>query len=81
MDAGAMRAADVQEVEWDLSSPCTEAKLRDSVNVYLPRDVQVPYSVPPGATLWALVTVPKSGPPRPVELAISGAQGFHAWGQ
>jgi hypothetical protein len=27
--------------------------------------------------LWALVTVPPSGPVRPVKLAISDAKGFH----
>jgi len=35
------------------------------------------YTVPTGTTLWALVTVPKSGPPRPIQLAISDAKGFH----
>jgi hypothetical protein len=54
-------------------------RLLDIVDVYLPRDVQAPYTVAPGAALWALVTVPKSGPPRPVQLATSDAKGFHPW--
>jgi hypothetical protein len=79
VDAGTLQAADVQEVQWDLRQPCTEARLLEIVDVYLPQNVQVPYTVPAGATLWALVTVPKSGPPRPVQLATSDAQGFHPW--
>ena len=79
VDAGTLRAADVQEVQWDLRQPCTDARLLEIVDVYLPQNGQVPYTLPTGATLWALVTVPKSGPPRPIQLAISDAQGFHAW--
>jgi hypothetical protein len=79
VDAGTLRAADVQEVEWDLRQPCTEARLLEIVDVYLPQNVSVPYTVPAGATLWALVTVPKNGPPRPVQLATADPQGFHPW--
>ena len=79
VDAGSLRAADVQQVEWDLRHPCKEARLLEIVDVYLPQNVQVPYTVPTGTTLWALVTVPKSGPPRPIQLAISDAKGFHPW--
>lgn len=79
VDAGPIRAADVQEIYWDMRRPCTEARLLEIVDVYLPKDVSVPYTVPPGAKMWALVTVPQSGPPRPVQLAISDAKGFHPW--
>jgi hypothetical protein len=79
VDAGEIKAADVQEIYWDMRRPCTEAKLLNIVEVYLPQGMQTPYTVKPGETLWVLVTVPKSGPPRPVQLATSDTTGFHPW--
>jgi hypothetical protein len=79
VDAGELRAADVQEVSWDMRRPCAEARLLDIVDVYLPKSVPTPYTVKDGDTLWVLVTVPQSGPPRPVQLATSDAKGFHPW--
>ncbi len=79
VDAGTLHAADVQELQWDLRFPCKEARLLEIVDVYLPQNIQVPYTLPTGTTLWALVTVPKSGPPRPIQLGTSDAAGFHPW--
>jgi hypothetical protein len=79
VDAGQIHSADVQSIEWDMRQPCKNARLQSNVEVYLPRGVKVPYTLKPGETLWALVTVPASGPPRPVQLAISDATGFHPW--
>jgi hypothetical protein len=33
--------------------------------------------LPPGQELWAEVTVPSSGPPRPIQLALSDGKQFH----
>lgn len=77
VDAGDVRTADVQQVSWDMRRSCTDARLLEIVDVYLPEGIPTPYTVKPGATLWVLATVPETGPPRPVELATSDASGFH----
>ena len=68
---------DRQEMYWDLRKPCTEARLVENVKFYLPSAEAMPTKLKPGDSVWALVTVPEQGPPRPIELAVSDATGFH----
>jgi hypothetical protein len=68
---------DRQEMYWDLRKPCTEARLLEIVKFYVPSAEAMPTRLKPGDSVWALVTVPEQGPPRPIELAVSDATGFH----
>jgi hypothetical protein len=77
VSAGKLQAADVQKAGWNSTHSCAEARLQQAVDVYLPPNIEVPYTLPDGTTLWALVTVPRSGLPRPIQLATSNAEGFH----
>lgn len=56
--------------------PCAAATLNLPTDFFVPEHAQLP-QLRQGEQLWALVTVPPSGPPRPVQLAVSGADGWH----
>jgi hypothetical protein len=69
-----------QQMHWDLRRPCTEARLLEIVKFYVPSAQAMPTKLKPGESVWALVTVPDQGPPRPIELAVSDAAGWHPLG-
>ena len=52
------------------SEGCSEMSLWQNVEFFVSEKVQLP-QLGKGQQLWALVTVPPQGPPRPVELAVS----------
>jgi hypothetical protein len=56
---------------------CSQATLSKEVMLFIPDRAQVPFPLPPGQELWVEVTLPPSGPPRPIQIAVSGAGGFH----
>ncbi len=76
-EAVGLRKSDTQALIWDLRKPCTEARLTGTLKFYVPSNEAMTNTLKPGKTLWALVTVPEQGPPRPIELAISDATGWH----
>jgi hypothetical protein len=51
-------------------SPCDEMRLERRVDFYIPESAQSPLPLRPGQELWAEVTVPKKGAPRPLQLAV-----------
>ncbi len=59
------------------NDPCEYAWLDGTSEFFIPEHAKSPFPLQKGQMLWALVTVPPSGPVRPVKLAISDAQGFH----
>jgi hypothetical protein len=77
VDAGEFAAPGTQEMRWDMRQSCSQARLLDEVDFFVPPGTAMPLELKPGQSLWALVTVPTQGDPRPVELAISDATGFH----
>jgi hypothetical protein len=56
--------------------PCEAARLQEPIDFFISDKAVVP-PLKKGEEMWALVTVPPSGPPRPVELAISDGKSFH----
>ncbi len=46
------------------------AALDDPVAFFIPEHIPDPSLRPPGEELWAEVTIPRSGPPRPIRLAV-----------
>ena len=56
---------------------CNEAVLSGTSDFFIPEHAKSPLPLQKGQELWALVTVPPSGPVRPVKLAISDSTGFH----
>jgi hypothetical protein len=57
--------------------PCEYARLSGTSDFFIPEHAKSPFPLQKGQELWALVTVPPSGPVRPVKLAVSDASGFH----
>jgi hypothetical protein len=57
--------------------PCDQAILSNQVMLFVPDRAQLPFPLPAGQELWVEVTLPPSGPPRPIQMALSGAGGFH----
>lgn len=51
-------------------APCEAMRLADSVSLYLPEHAASPFPLKPGTELWMQVTVPRSGSPRPLALAL-----------
>jgi hypothetical protein len=51
---------------------CDRAQLSPGVDFFIPDTAQSPFPLKSGQELWAEVTVPPLGPPRPIQLAISG---------
>lgn len=53
------------------------ALLGGSVSFFIPEDIPDPSVLKPGEELWAEVTVPPGGEPRPIRLAVKSPNG--AW--
>jgi hypothetical protein len=77
------RVADRQQVEKDGGSvmhrenqPCESAPLSSETNFFIPDTAKRPFPLAKGQVLWVEVTVPPSGPPRPIQLAVSSAAGW-----
>ena len=66
-----------QELMLGSGTPCEFATLSGTSDFFIPEHAKSPLPLKEGQELWALVTVPPSGPVRPVKLAISDAAGFH----
>jgi hypothetical protein len=59
-----------QRVEAFPGSSCEEMRLELPVDFYLPEHARDPVQLWPGQELWVEVTVPPTGPPRPIQLAL-----------
>ena len=46
------------------------SRLAEAVAFFIPENVPDPSRRPPGEELWAEVTIPPSGPPRPIRLGV-----------
>jgi hypothetical protein len=50
---------------------CSRARLLGSVDFYIPDTTQWPPKLGSNDALWVEVTIPPTGPPRPIQLAVS----------
>jgi hypothetical protein len=57
--------------------PCDRATLSSEEMLFIPDRAHPPLPLLPGQELWVEVTLPPSGPPRPIQIALSSAEGFH----
>jgi hypothetical protein len=55
---------------------CDHAVLSQPADYFIGDRAKSPFPLKPNEELWAEVTVPSSGPPRPIQLAISSDAGF-----
>jgi hypothetical protein len=59
------------------NEPCDRATYSPGVDFFISDAARSGMPLKPGQELWVEVTVPESGPPRPIQLAVSDATGFH----
>jgi hypothetical protein len=71
------KAGPTQQLMLDRGAPCKDARLSGTSDFFISEHAKSPLPLLNGQQLWALVTVPPSGPVRPVKLAISDSTGFH----
>jgi hypothetical protein len=59
---------------WLVMNPwmhCEQVPVPVSIDYYVPENARSPFPLKQGQELWAEVTVPPSGPPRAIQLALS----------
>jgi hypothetical protein len=56
--------------------PCNYGQLNASTEFFISERARQPFPLAPGEQLWVEVTVPPSGPPRPIQLALSDGKIF-----
>jgi hypothetical protein len=55
---------------------CDRAMLQNQLPYFIPEHAKSPFPLKNGEQLWTEVTVPEQGPPRPIQLAVSGPEGW-----
>jgi hypothetical protein len=68
--------SEVGDVHVKEDEPCDRATYTPGLNFFIPDTAKRAAALKKGEELWAEVTVPKQGPPRPVQLAISDGVTF-----
>jgi hypothetical protein len=59
-----------EEVVGAAGAPCNQMHLASSIDFYISDAAQIPLPLQPGQELWIEVTVPPTGLPRPIQLAL-----------
>ena len=63
-------SVDSPRVELRQESGIWSSRLSQPIAFFIPEHVQDPSTRPPGDELWAEVTIPATGPPRPIRLGV-----------
>lgn len=58
------------------TDPCDRAEVMQGVEYFIPEHAKSPLPLKKGEELWIEITVPMSGPPRPIQMAVSQASVF-----
>jgi len=67
---------DTQTIWLSSDQACDRVALSPGIDFFIPDTAQPPFPTKAGEGLWAEVTVPRVGPPRPIQLAISDNGGW-----
>jgi len=67
----------IQSVSQREDRSCERVPLSEETEFFIPDTARPPFPLEKGQELWVEVTVPETGPPRPIQLALSDAGGFH----
>jgi hypothetical protein len=59
-----------QQVDGTAGAPCDQMRLEEATDFFISDTAQSPLPLKPGQELWIEVTVPPTGPPRPLQLAL-----------
>ena len=63
--------SDTQNIWLTSDQDCHRAQLSPAIDFFIPDTARSPFPLKQGTELWAEVTVPPKGPPRPIQLALS----------
>lgn len=66
-----MPRSNTQTIYLTSDQACDRVSLSPGIDFFIPETAQPPFPRKAGEELWAEVTVPAVGPPRPIQLAIS----------
>jgi hypothetical protein len=67
---------DIYQLWLQKDKPCDEVPLQANEDYFIPEWAKGPFPLKKGQELWVEITVPPSGPPRPIQLALSTGNGF-----
>ncbi len=67
---------DISQLWMQADKPCDQVPLQAAETYFIPDQAKGPFPLNKGQDLWVEVTVPPSGPPRPIQLAVSSKAGF-----
>jgi len=68
---GRLPRGDFQRVMLTDRTSCERAPVSPAIDYFVPENAKSPFPLNPGQELWVEVTVPPSGPPRAIQLALS----------
>jgi len=63
--------SEAQTIYLTSEQPCRSVALNPGIDFFIPDTAEPPFPKKAGQELWAEVTVPPKGPPRPIQLAMS----------
>jgi hypothetical protein len=67
---------DTEQINLREDLPCNQVPVPSQIDYFIPDTAKTPFPLKPGQQLWVEVTMPPSGPPRPIQLALSSEAGF-----
>jgi hypothetical protein len=67
----------IQDLTQRENQSCERVPISEATEFFIPDTARPPFPLQKGQELWAEVTVPEAGPPRPIQLALSDPGGFH----
>lgn len=70
--------ADTVQLTLAQGRPCDRVPVSQAMEYFVPDHAQLPFPLAAGQELWVEVTVPPSGPPRPIQLALATRSAFRA---
>ena len=73
-----MRPKETRQISFRAYHSCQRATVRENEEYFIPDRAKGPFPLQAGQELWVEVTIPPSGPPRPIQLAVSDTAGFKA---
>lgn len=66
-----LRRGDFQSAMVTERAPCERAPVSPAIDYFVPENAPSPFPLKPGQELWVEVTVPPSGRPRAIQVALS----------
>ena len=76
LDEHSGKAGKSFQVSVEAEKPCEQAAVRSDEEYFVPEHAKGPFPLQPGQELWVEVTLPPSGPPRPIQLGLADRSGL-----